>query len=61
MLNVENFQILLFSDSFQERVNEDRFTQLLRSAKSANINALRVWGGGVYEKDIFYELADKLG
>ncbi|CAG9764679.1 unnamed protein product [Ceutorhynchus assimilis] len=34
---------------------------LLRSAKDVNMNMLRVWGGGVYESDYFYEVADKLG
>lgn len=34
---------------------------LLTSAKEANMNMLRVWGGGMYESDLFYELADKLG
>ena len=33
----------------------------MNSAKEANMNVLRVWGGGVYERDEFYELADKLG
>lgn len=36
-------------------------THLLHSAKEANMNMLRVWGGGVYESDVFYELADELG
>lgn len=31
------------------------------SARNANMNVLRVWGGGVYEKTEFYELADRLG
>lgn len=34
---------------------------LLLSAKEANMNMLRVWGGGVYESDTFYQLADELG
>lgn len=34
---------------------------LLQSAKDANMNMLRVWGGGVYESDFYYKLADKLG
>jgi len=33
----------------------------MMSAKNANMNVLRVWGGGIYEKSEFYELADKLG
>jgi len=34
---------------------------LIKSAVDANFNMLRVWGGGIYEKDIFYELCDKYG
>jgi len=30
-------------------------------AKSANMNMLRVWGGGIYEQEIFYKLCDRLG
>jgi beta-mannosidase len=49
------------SDSFQERVTDMKFEQLLRSAQLANMNMLRVWGGGIYERREFYELADRLG
>lgn len=34
---------------------------LLQSAADANINALRVWGGGVYEQELFYSTCDELG
>lgn len=39
----------------------DTIRFLLNSAKEAHMNMLRVWGGGVYESDLFYELADELG
>jgi beta-mannosidase len=43
------------------RVDDPRYDQLLAAAKDANINAMRVWGGGVYERDSFYAKCDELG
>lgn len=39
----------------------ERYDELIRQAKDANMNMLRVWGGGLYEHDDFYELCDYLG
>ncbi|XP_039491613.1 beta-mannosidase isoform X1 [Drosophila santomea] len=44
-----------------ERQTKEQIAQLLRSAKEAHMNMIRVWGGGVYESDYFYQLADSLG
>ncbi|HZU85368.1 MAG TPA: glycoside hydrolase family 2 protein, partial [Polyangiaceae bacterium] len=49
------------SDSFPSRVTGERYRFLLRSAADANMNMLRVWGGGIYEDDRFYDLCDELG
>jgi beta-mannosidase len=49
------------SDAFQERVSDEKLERLLGSAKLAHMNMLRVWGGGIYERDSFYEIADRLG
>ena len=49
------------SDSFLPRVLKIKYAKLLSLAKNANVNIVRVWGGGVYEDDEFYELCDQLG
>ncbi|KFM71618.1 Beta-mannosidase, partial [Stegodyphus mimosarum] len=49
------------ADSFLERVTTEYIENLLQSAKGAHMNMLRVWGGGAYETDEFYELADRMG
>lgn len=49
------------SDSFLERMTPDRYRQIFEDAVAANMNTLRVWGGGIYEDDLFYDLADEYG
>ncbi|HET7267627.1 MAG TPA: glycoside hydrolase family 2 protein, partial [Oleiagrimonas sp.] len=48
-------------DMFPARVTRKRLKHALTSAAESNMNMLRVWGGGYYPSDDFYELADKLG
>lgn len=49
------------ADAFVSRVEREDYKNLLESAAEANMNMLRVWGGGLYESDDFYELCDRLG
>ncbi|MFG2008372.1 glycoside hydrolase family 2 protein [Micromonospora sp. NPDC048868] len=48
-------------DAFPTRITRDRLAHRFRQAADANVNLLRVWGGGRYESDDFYDLADELG
>jgi beta-mannosidase len=48
-------------DMFQPRVSKAQLRRVLQSAADANMNMLRSWGGGYYESDDFFDLADELG
>ena len=49
------------ADAIPSRITPEVIRDLLESAKAVNMNMLRVWGGGQYEPDYFYELCDELG
>lgn len=48
-------------DALPVRVDRDRYERRLRQAVAGNLNLIRVWGGGLYEADDFYDVADELG
>ncbi len=49
------------ADSFPSRITKDKYRKLLEAVRDTNMNMLRVWGGGIYESDDFYELCDEMG
>ena len=48
-------------NSMQNKVTDAHYEKLLNDVVDANMNMLRVWGGGIYENDIFYDLCDEKG
>ena len=48
-------------DAFPHRVTRERYAARIAQAEQANLNLLRVWGGGIYEADDFYDLCDERG
>ncbi len=49
------------ADAIIGRVDRGRYETLITAAKTANMNMLRIWGGGIYESDTFYELCNEMG
>ena len=48
-------------ESFITRMTDERYRELIQDCKDANMNMLRIWGGGQYENDIFYRCCDEAG
>ena len=48
-------------DNIFPRINADRTRRLLEDAALANFNTIRVWGGGYYPDDFFFDICDELG
>ncbi|WP_232828760.1 glycoside hydrolase family 2 protein [Kribbella monticola] len=48
-------------DAFVTRLNRSTYEKSIQDAVDANMNLLRVWGGGIYESEDFYDVCDELG
>lgn len=48
-------------DTFESRVTPERLHNLVENAVDANMNMLRIWGGGIYQHDEFYDYCDQYG
>lgn len=48
-------------DNFLPRITREKYEKHVLDAKNVNMNMIRVWGGGVYEDDYFYQLCDRNG
>lgn len=49
------------NDVFLPRVDTSKYEHIISSAAKANMNMIRIWGGGIYENNLFYDLCDKYG
>ncbi|WP_018336741.1 beta-mannosidase [Butyricimonas synergistica] len=49
------------NDIFLPRVTPELYEKMIADAANANMNMLRIWGGGIYEDDVFFELCDRYG
>ncbi|MBZ3904580.1 glycoside hydrolase family 2 protein [Streptomyces griseiscabiei] len=48
-------------DVFPSRVTRERYRERLRQAAGAGVDLVRIWGGGIYESEDFYDVCDELG
>jgi beta-mannosidase len=49
------------SDSFTPRITKEKYQKLIKDSKDSNMNMIRVWGGGIYEDDEFFNACDENG
>jgi beta-mannosidase len=46
------------ADNFLTTISDDRYRQWLTLARDGGQNMIRIWGGGIYEPDVFYDMCD---
>ncbi|MBC8112321.1 MAG: hypothetical protein H7Y04_14805 [Verrucomicrobia bacterium] len=56
-----NGSVYVPNSIFRDKTYRERYKNLLETAHESNFNMIRVWGGGMYEEDEFYDLCDKKG
>ena len=49
------------AECFTGTMKREKYERLIRLAAEGNFNMLRVWGGGIYERGLFYDLCDEYG
>ncbi|WP_353145156.1 glycoside hydrolase family 2 protein [Chryseobacterium sp.] len=49
------------ADSFSPRITKEKYQKLIKDSKEANMNMIRIWGGGIYEDEEFYKACDENG
>ncbi|CAM3131070.1 glycoside hydrolase family 2 protein [Chryseobacterium flavum] len=49
------------ADSFSPRITKEKYHKLIKDSREANMNMIRIWGGGIYEDDEFYKACDENG